>query len=576
MFDGWLRNFKKRTHETSKPRRVRTAQAKPSGRYYHPILEPLEDRVAPAAVSWAVGQSGYWDVGSNWSTGQVPGASDDVIINRSVANLTITYRQGNDSIHSLQSNEVLDVSGGSLNIAAASAVSTVAISNAAQVTAAATTWSDVTVDNATLTTDGEQDMASLSVLDGGVLTHAANSATTTHLLDLHVTGTLMVDAASRIDVSGKGYGQFRTTGNTTNGAATGYSGGSYGGLGGLRFGSGSTNAVYGDYADPNDWGSGGTASGGGLVRITAGTLTLDGQILARGGSNEGAGAGGGIYVAVTTLQGAGSIDATGGNGTYGGAGGGGRVAVYAQDWSGFNLSKVTALGGVGNSDGGAGTVYLKKTGDAYGTLIIDAGAGGSGTTPLGLPGETSHTFPDAVVIRGGNTNVQPEHAALALDFENAVTVQNSAALSFPGDFHLPAAAGLTVTAGGALYVAGSMPLDGSLTLTSGGQVQVAGTMTAASPLTVSGGTLIASQFVAPAVSVVNGGILTSLTSTTSQMYKLVVQVTGTLIVDAASRIDVSGKGYGQFRTTGNTTNGAATGYSGGSYGGLGGLRFGSG
>ena len=80
----------------------------------------------------------------------------------------------------------------------------------------------------------------------------------------------------------------------------------------------------------------------------------------------------------------------------------------------------------------------------------------------------------------------------------------------------------------------------------------------------------ADRIVGPAVSVVNRGVVTSLTSTATQMRKLELEVSGALSVDATSRIDVSGKGYLPGRTTGNTTVGGATGNSGGSYGGLGG------
>lgn len=52
------------------------------------------------------------------------------------------------------------------------------------------------------------------------------------------------------------------------------------------------NAVYGDAMNPNELGSGGYGgstsypggNGGGLVKIKAGTLTVDGSILADGGS----------------------------------------------------------------------------------------------------------------------------------------------------------------------------------------------------------------------------------------------------------------------------------------------------
>ena len=128
----------------------------------------------------------------------------------------------------------------------------------------------------------------ISVVDGGVLTSPSASATQVYKLELLVAGTLSIDAASKIDVSGKGYLAGRTTGNTSVGAASGDAGGSYGGSG-AGDGTGGTNAVYGDYADPDDWGSGSGGAfrgpsqpGGGLVRISATDLELDGQIL-RGG-----------------------------------------------------------------------------------------------------------------------------------------------------------------------------------------------------------------------------------------------------------------------------------------------------
>ncbi len=210
----------------------------------------------------------------------------------------------------------------------------------------------MTVNNATLVNDGRQNMASLFLVNHAVATHDGATPTATHLLDLHVSGTVTIDSTSRIDVSGKGYLAGSTTGNTTAGAASGgLVSGSYGGVAG-DVGGGPTNATYGDYADPDDWGSGGGGggAGGGLVHLVAATLTLDGQLLAQGGSGySSGGSGGGIYVSVTTLQGQGSIQAGGGTsqGTQGTllptpGGGGGRVAVYAQDRSGFDASRITA------------------------------------------------------------------------------------------------------------------------------------------------------------------------------------------------------------------------------------------
>ncbi len=233
----------------------------------------------------------------------------------------------------------------------------------------------------------------LRLTNKAVLTHPECTATATHRLDLKVAGLLAVSADSRIDVSGKGYVAGRTSGNITNGASSPASGGSYGGLGGMGWsgsdlGSGVPNALYGDYASPEDWGSGGGGSadtvhgssfdgaGGGLVRITANVFELKGMLLADGARSfstvlSGCGSGGGICISVHTLAGTGIIRASGGDSVYflnqvRAGGGGGRVAIYAADYSGFPLENVSAPGGGARDDnpqgnperGGAGTVWI--------------------------------------------------------------------------------------------------------------------------------------------------------------------------------------------------------------------------
>src|SRR5213075_540801 len=78
-----------------------------------------------------------------------------------------------------------------------------------------------------------------------------------YALDVAVSGSVIIDATSKIDLTAKGYLGRRTTGN----AVTTGSGGSYGGFGGNS--SGIRNEVYGDYAHPQDWGSGGQNLPGG-------------------------------------------------------------------------------------------------------------------------------------------------------------------------------------------------------------------------------------------------------------------------------------------------------------------------
>jgi len=471
------------------------------------------------------------------------------------------------------------------------------------------------IDGATVTINGLHSFISLHLTNGAVLTHAACTTLETYQLALQVLTTMHVDAGCRIDVTGKGYLRRRTTGNVTEGAASGRSGGSYGGLGGDGS-QGQPNQVYGDYTLPNDWGSGGDeTAGGGLIRIQAESLVLDGDILANGqNSGGGGGSGGGIHVQVGQLSGAGTVTANGGGAStccgYAG-GGGGRIAVYAQDFSGFDTSRIASLGGRGRDlHGGAGTVYLRDTDEPTGVLIIDdKDSARFGSTPLGLAGTNYFPIPDVVIIRGNGTRAVTEHPGLVLDFQNALVITNSGRLTINGDLHLGTAAPLTLADNGTLLVTGTftselpitvdsgaelaiqssysptepiivtgnglLQITGdfaaeSMILTNGGTIEVTGNVTSGAPLTISDSTLQTDLLVAPALSILNDGILTSQASTDTEMHALEVEVSGTVHVDAGCRIDVTGKGYLRRRTTGNVTEGAASGRSGGSYGGLGG------
>jgi hypothetical protein len=81
----------------------------------------LEDRRLLSSVFWSNSSGGDWDNPINWSTGKVPGASDDVTIN--VPGITVTHALGNqDAVHSLTSQAALDISSGSLSIGTASTI----------------------------------------------------------------------------------------------------------------------------------------------------------------------------------------------------------------------------------------------------------------------------------------------------------------------------------------------------------------------------------------------------------------------------------------------------------------------
>ena len=505
------------------------------------LLSPAEG----ATVSW-VGGSGDWNTTNNWSTGALPNPGDDVVIGSGPA-ITITHSSGAHTVNSLQSQQAFVLSGGVLTVSSNFQSSL-----------------PVTLSGGTLSVDLVSAPA-LTLTGGSVLTCAASTASQMNLLDLEVSGSISVSSDSRIDVSGLGYLPGYTAGNTTVGGATVVSGGSYGGLGASFPGGSVANAVYGNYTTADDWGSGSGAyvgngaAGGGRVRLVAGSLQLDGQLLADGamscsGNGAGSGSGGGVRVSVGTLQGSGSIQARGGDNVCGrGAGGGGRIAVYAGDWSGFNLTNINAAGGAprGIGAGGAGTIYLRNTNDPLGTLVIDGSTGGNGVTPLGLAGTNLWTIAEPVIIRGSHAQVQPEHAGLVVLFEHTLTVANGASLQL-----------------NEVQFSGPEPFQ----LGSGSSVSVRGTLTSAAQVVVDGATLTAANIEVSSLLLTNSGLVT----TFGPLYRLDLFVTNAITVSADSRIDVSGLGYLPGRTSGNTTIGGATVANGGSYGGLGNSIYGGG
>jgi uncharacterized repeat protein (TIGR01451 family) len=342
---------------------------------------------------------------------------------------------------------------------------------------------DIVIRGCTVTANGAHSFNSVQLFGDGVLTHPATTANQEYSLQLAIASNLVVDATSAIDVSGKGYLPGYTLGNTTEGASVG-AGGSYGGLGAV--GSGNPNAVYGDYRNPNELGSGGNdAPGGGLVRITAGAATIDGAIRANGAtSGSSGGSGGGILLNVGTLAGAGSLSANGGAAWGNGlpaSGGGGRIALgYGLNHGFDTLGLVTATAGPVGLAGAVGTVYLNQTG-GEGVLRIDShGARAGAWTPLGMSGETNFVV-DRLVISGTNVVAAPQHQMPVQ--ANNVTIQSGGVLTHQAattnqeySLQLSIASNLVVDATSAIDVSGRGYLPGCTlgNTTQGGSVSGGG------------------------------------------------------------------------------------------------------
>ena len=90
---------------------------------HRPRIEVLEQRQLLSAVDWFATTSGDWNNPNNWSTGQVPGPNDDVVINVSGATPTVTIDSDNQSVHSLTADDPLVLSGGSLSVGSQSTIS---------------------------------------------------------------------------------------------------------------------------------------------------------------------------------------------------------------------------------------------------------------------------------------------------------------------------------------------------------------------------------------------------------------------------------------------------------------------
>jgi hypothetical protein len=210
-------------------------------------------------------------------------------------------------------------------------------------------------------------LSNVVVVSGGRLTGSSLDTN----LNLAVQGDLSIAAAASIDADGSGSptGTGLGAGASLNNKGAG---GGYGGPGGASSSGVAGGSTYGSLTQPIDRGSGGGAGfgspdgsqGGGALRISAGHLTVDGKISARGNDglqdDSGGGSGGSVWLTAGTLTGNGIISADGGAGELygGGGGGGGRIAIYSPG-SAFT-GQFSVAGGSGAFIGSTGTVYFSS------------------------------------------------------------------------------------------------------------------------------------------------------------------------------------------------------------------------
>jgi hypothetical protein len=140
---------------------------------FTPRLEALELRNLPSTVTWINPAGGDWDKASNWSTGSLPTAADDVQIN--TPGITITHSSlRNDSVHSLTSQAALNVTAGQLYLGSASTLfSTLALSSFGTITGPGT----LTIKGLFTWTGGTMSGLGTTNAQGGMVLNGSSSET---------------------------------------------------------------------------------------------------------------------------------------------------------------------------------------------------------------------------------------------------------------------------------------------------------------------------------------------------------------------------------------------------------------
>ena len=439
------------------------------------------------------------------------------------------------------------------------------------------------------------DSTSLTVKAGATLTHLVPAVGSAETLALNVTGALTVEAGGAIDVSGRGYTSNKSyPGATVPADATGGSHLGYGGFTNNPLGS-TFGSVYRPQEAGGGAGNGGT--GGGIVRIAAGSVTVDGAIRANGvltgPFNDRGGAGGSVWITAASVGGGGTIEVHGGDNSSWGSGGGGAIAIEYASTSGTVLNNLVARTGSpagGNRYGGAGTVYLKGAAAVYGTLTLDNGGRtgqatalpslGSGVAQAGSTGATLVTdrasdipayfaghwveISDPSSVLKGTCRISTAAGGIVA---KTVTLDScsSAFTVSPSDKwqgvyrfdDLVLRNGANLASADPVHTSSSIVLDGSVvdTLSVTGSVEVRNAVTAR-------------RIDAQSLTVKAGGSLTQF-GTSSTAETLTLNVAGALTVEAGGAIDVSGRGYTSSKSyPGATVPADATGGSHLGYGGF--------
>ncbi|MBQ6136353.1 MAG: hypothetical protein IJI73_03175 [Kiritimatiellae bacterium] len=407
--------------------------------------------------TWIATSDGLASVGSNWSAGRAPLASDNVLFDGDVSTANCEW----DS-------------------AASATVASWTQTNGYTGTVTVDTVFPEKGGFTCLTVSGSMNIAS------GSITHREHTATykvDQYRLRIDVGGNLTVASGAKITARGKGAYGPRSEGQSAYG-------GSYDGSPSW----GSLTEPYGVGSSANDNGSYTCFAGGAIWIEVAGATMLDGAINANGIEVKGmwdmhAGSGGAVYLKTKTLAGSGTISAnceSTGRGNNNRTAAGGRVSVLLTEGelSEFPNANITAI--AGNSSyshvGGTGTVLVRTPQKQNGVLYLRDRSGkysqyGYRPKPNQLTripdGQTwvvdGIVFGDNAILQVPTGTTLDLRGGLASVSSTGNTLDESGLIVDGGTLLLPAAETHTIS-GKWIFEPTDFALDGNLVVTNGAGV----------------------------------------------------------------------------------------------------------
>jgi RHS repeat-associated protein len=410
----------------------------------------LEPRTLLATVNWVATSSGNWNVGSNWSTGNVPGSGDDAVIEPSAA-LTVTIDSGNQSVNSLQcgSNATLSISSGSL-----------AVANGAEIDGSFQVNGTVTLAG-TFSGGG----SAKSQFSGGALTGGPGGATLGFPDFQWVGGTLAGTLTNQGTITAAGTGEMDLSGTLTNTGTIEVTGTGY--IFSLTSGTTINNqsgAVFDFQSDAGlVQGNAGSFDNGGTLEKTGGTGTSSVQfaVNSSGGTftNTSTGSlrfsGGGVLSGATIVSGSiningGTFSAADGSAIAAPVGGTGSLQVGGGTFSlagSFSTNVLTITGGTLTGPGSiaSGSQVSWTSGTLAGTLTNQGTITAAGTGEMDLSGTLTNT---------GTIEVTGTGYIFSLTSGTTINNQSGAVFDFQSD------AGLVQGNGGFFDNAGTLEKTG--------------------------------------------------------------------------------------------------------------------